>query len=377
MNSLAGGGWLHHGVIAFRGMRIVVRCDTEAPLRWLEEFFGPCETREPEGPEVCEVRLSIDSGRHTAMRRDEHGDQRRIDAFALDGGFAGLTLLSDTPAARLLRDEKSASFVTIGTGGHAVQIVAAADHARVRVLLMRVVRELAMLESLRRGDRLVHAAAAVHRGRAILIAGQKRAGKTTTLLGLLSTGEARYLSNDRVLVDLFSAPPMAYGLPTVAKVRADTLDYLPRLTAPPGGRHYLTSREYDEGSSLLNPTRRPDHSMSPAQLCRWLDVTAMAAAPIGLMVFVRVDPSVERFALRRLDSAEATDRLRDSLFSSGPSGLVSEAFGREWQARTGFDDARLLPLQAQGVTACECRVGPRAFYPPGIWDAILTTAAIS
>jgi hypothetical protein len=151
-----------------------------------------------------------------------------------------------------------------------------------------------MLRALERGDRLVPCCR-----RGPPRPGNPHRGAETRQQDLdaaraLSTGEAQYLSNDRVLVDLSESPPMAYGLPTIAKVRADSLDYLPRLTPSPNGRHYETTREYDEGSSLVEPTRRADRSMSPAQLCRWLDVSSMAAAPIGLIVFVRVDPSVER-----------------------------------------------------------------------------------
>lgn len=364
---------LHSGVVGFRDMRMAVSSTLAAPLQWLEEFFGPYAAPAPGVAATHEICLRIDPERHDALRGAGHRGERRIDGFALDGDFAELTFLADAPDARLLHDERSDAFVMIGADGRDVQIVARADHGRVRVLLMRVVRELAMLASLERGDVLVHAAAAVHGGRAVLIAGQKRAGKTTMLVSLLSTRGAQYLSNDRVLVNLSSSPPMAYGLPTIARVRADALDHLPRLRSPPRGRYYLTAREFDQGSSLIRPTTRPDHSMSPSQLCRWLDVEAAPAAPVGLVVFVRVDPSVERFALRRLDHAEATDHLRDSLFSSGPAGCRSEAFGRGRHNKAGLDDPRQR-LQSHDLVACECRVGPQAFHQPDLSEAIFATA---
>jgi hypothetical protein len=76
-----------------------------------------------------------------------------------------------------------------------------------------------------------------------------------------------------------------------------------------------------------------------------------------------------------LDGSEAAERLRDSLFSSGPAGLVSEAFGRGWRGQAGLDDAPHL-RQWSGVEVCECRVGPRAFDPPCVWDTILSTTRI-
>ena len=370
-------GGLHRGVVAFRGMRIVVRCNTDAPLRWLEDYFGPYVAPGAGEHAAREVHLTVDPQRHAAITDEGRPGERAIDGFALDGGFAQLTLLGDTPHGRLLHDARSDAFLTVGAERTPVQVVAPRDHARVRVLVMRVVRELAMLESLERGDLLVHAAAAVHRGRAILIAGQKRAGKTTTLLSLLSSGQAQYLSNDRVLVDRSGRPPMAYGLPTIVKIRADALEYLPGLPAPREGRHYLTAREYDEGSTLIEPARRADRSMSPAQLCRWLGVDSTAAAPVGLVVFVRVEPLVERFSLRMLDIAETNDLLRHSLFSSGPAGLVSEAFAPKRQGDAGRDEGIHRPLRLHGLAACECRVGPRAFHPPDVWDSILSRADAS
>ena len=76
-----------------------------------------------------------------------------------------------------------------------------------RVRLMRVVREYFHNAALHAGGLVLHAAAVVHDGRAIAVAGRKGAGKTTMLLRLLRDANASFLSNDRVLVtgDLVAA----------------------------------------------------------------------------------------------------------------------------------------------------------------------------
>jgi hypothetical protein len=272
------------------------------------------------------------------------------------------------------------SFIWIGAGRGAMEIIAPSDHARMRVSLMRVVRELAMLQSLHRGDLFIHAAAAVDRGRAVIIAGQKYSGKTTMLLALLRRAQARFVSNDRVMVDLAGEVPLVRGVPTIVKVREDSLRLLPSLTGPAFDhphRHYLTMRECTSGSALIEPAAHQPPSMSPAQFCRWLGVEPLAAAPIGALVFPRVDPTVKRFILRDLGASETADRIRASLFSAGPGGLVSEAFGPLWDSDfpgQGDTLAACGRLAEAGI-ACECRIGPLAFDAPGVWDAVAAWVA--
>ena len=67
-----------------------------------------------------------------------------------------------------------------------------------RVALMRVVREYAMLYATQAGWLILHAAAVCVGGDAFVIAGPKRAGKTTLLLHALRNEQGAYVSNDRV-----------------------------------------------------------------------------------------------------------------------------------------------------------------------------------
>lgn len=364
-----------NSLFAFRGLRIALRSNAPAPLRWLEEFFGPHLAPQADGSPNREVCLDIDPQRY-AWLLAESGlpGARPIDAFAVDGAFERLALWRETPNGRVLHDVRAEAFLSIGADRGTIAVTAHRDHARMRILLMRVVRELAMLQALHRGDLVIHGAAAVHRGRTIVIAGQKRSGKTTMLLDRLRRTQTQYLSNDRVLVGT-SEESLVYGLPTIVRIREDSFRYLPALTAPashPPHRHYLTMRECAEGSRLIEPPTRPLPSMSPAQFCRWLGVEPRAAAPPGMLVFPRVDSSVDRFVLRDLDAGEAAARLHGSLFTAGPAGLVSEALGAGWDGkvldRAGTFEAcqRFVRL----VAVCECRIGPLAFHAPGVWDAI-------
>jgi len=372
----------YHGVFGFRGVQIAVHSNEAAPLRWLAEFLAPHLVAETAGSPRREVSLIIDPQRYVRLLAKPGGRcERQIDCFTVDGEFERLALWRDDPDGRLLHDARAQSFVWISTGHGTIDIITRIDHARMRVSLMRVVRELAMLQALHRGDLFIHGAAAACRGRAVIIAGQKRSGKTTMLLGLLRRAHVQYLSNDRLMVDPAADPPLVRGVPTIVKVRAESLRLLPSLTEPALGhprRHYLTMQECASGSTLIEPPTRQPPSMSPAQFCRWLGVQPLAAAPLGALVFPRVDPTVERFVLRELGASEAADRIHASLFSAGPRGPVSEAFGRGWDGDFPSRDDTLEACRrlAERGAACECRIGPLAYRAPNVWDAIAASVGI-
>jgi hypothetical protein len=93
------------------------------------------------------------------------------------------------------------------------------------------VRELAANRAQRTGGLLLHAAAFAAGDQGIVVAGPKRAGKTTLLLHALSAASARYVSNDRVLVTADRGRAIARGVPTIVRVRRGALDRFPAVAA--------------------------------------------------------------------------------------------------------------------------------------------------
>jgi hypothetical protein len=370
-------GGRHGCVLGFRGLRIDVHSNEAAPLRWLVEFLSPHLAAESASVRRRDVSLILDPSRYARLLANP-GSRRAegVDCFTADGAFEQLALWHEDADGRLLHDARAHAFVRIAARRGGIEIVAPTDHARVRISLMRVIRELAMLQSLHRGDLFIHAAAGVFRDRAVVIAGQKRAGKTTMLLDLLRRGQMQYLSNDRIMVDLSPNPPVVRGIPTIVKIRADSLRFVPSLTEPAPGdpeRYYLTVQECASGSPLLEPPTRRPASKSPVQFCRWLGVEPRAAAPIGTIVFPTVDSTVARFEVRALSASQTAERIRASLFSAGPNGRVSPAFGADWDGAFPGHDATLDACRrlAEGCAAYECRIGPDAFHTPDVWESIV------
>jgi hypothetical protein len=90
----------------------------------------------------------------------------------------------------------------------------------------------------RHGRALIHAFAAAHHGRALLLAGDNASGKTTTGLALLAAGW-KLIANDAPLLGERDGRVMAFAFPGLLSVHPDALQRLPVLgpllpDPPPG-----------------------------------------------------------------------------------------------------------------------------------------------
>lgn len=373
----------HRRAFAFRGLRMNVTCSIAQPLSWLQAFLSPHLDASQGSGSAFEIDLLVDQSECERVRgcpRMPRGTA--IDCFVADGRFEQLTLWQEDAAGRVLHDNRADAFLRIPTKGGPIRVLVGRDCGRLRVLLMRIVRELALLQALQHGDLFLHAAAVVSGVGGVLIAGPKEAGKTTMLLDFLRSGGARFLANDRVMVDLTGASAIARGVPTIIKVRPGSLDYLSGLAEPAFGfphRHYLTLRECAAGSPLIEPPTRQPPSLSPPQFCKWLNVTGVADAVVELIVFPVLDPSVRRSGLRRLSSKQAAQRLVANQFSGGGSGVVSPALAGCLPGNLPPADSveQACSTLAHHAAAIECRLGPEAFVAPGVWDALLKRGAIA
>jgi hypothetical protein len=93
--------------------------------------------------------------------------------------------------------------------------------------VLELVRYSALLVEESRGNIVLHASAVSLNDTAILIVGSKGAGKTTTLIGLTSSGRVRYLSGDKVLVTVTESGALVRGWPDYPHVGIGTLRQFP------------------------------------------------------------------------------------------------------------------------------------------------------
>jgi len=102
-----------------------------------------------------------------------------------------------------------------------------------RSILEREIRMYFTRQLLGDGWVPLHAAGLVGpAGRAILLMGPKMAGKTTTLLSLLRSGDAGLMANDKLFVRCRDRElPMVRSLPVAAGLRTTTLALFPELAS--------------------------------------------------------------------------------------------------------------------------------------------------
>ena len=134
-------------------------------------------------------------------------------------------------------DDVDLSWKSIGKFNEPVQLVVV-DDARKTLLLScadpqfsillvaRVVTHLLRIESLRAGHEFLHAAAISTATGAIVLAGDKKCGKTTLTMALLRQAEIDFISNDNVSLCWNDGQWMSYGWPRSLRIRCDTLPAL-------------------------------------------------------------------------------------------------------------------------------------------------------
>lgn len=347
--------------------RVDVTSPHAAPLAWLVEFLAPAfhQAGAGDGSAALRVDFRIDRDRHTKLSRAmASASLRSLDGFTRDGSFSRNPAWRAEDGGTWAHEEDGDAYVGVTEGGRAVTVVVREDEARPRVALMRVVRELATIALLRSGRIPLHAAAFVLEGRGVLVCGARRAGKTSLLVHALRCG-AGFLSNDRIFASA-GETPLARAMPTIVQLRHGTLALFEGLARD------FEAAAFDRGRTLAEcapgmPRPRPTPGagqdrpgISPAQLCRLLGAPMQGAAPLGAILFPRIDEAVGGVALEPLDPERAGGLLlRNLLVPSSParhSGLFAPAAAdRVIPPERLARDCRRL---AACVPAFACRLGP-------------------
>ena len=297
--------------------RIDVEADDAGAARWLREFLIPWFEACPPGAGEFSVRLTASASAFQALERQQAAATPRPRAcFCLDSQLVELPSWTDAEDT-LIADGKLGCCYRLRPGR--VEIVARPGSLRLRIGLMRVVRELAALRVLGEVGCLdLHAAAFAVKDRAVLLVGPKRAGKTTLLVSALGSGRASLLANDRVFVETNGSPALAFGMPTLVSIRPDTLERFPILgSSIPGGTGLLHSAEVAAFAADASSDERPlKPSLSPAQLAQQLGAGTLRCAPIAAIVFPEISGAQAGWSLTPIPREHASARLRENLYGA-------------------------------------------------------------
>jgi len=311
------------------GTRLIgLRCD----LRWVVEFFSPSLRSVPQASTTETVHAEIDSRQHGELRRVlEQGQVRRYDCFSLDGHFESFLGCEMKSGSLVVWLESFSLMLLVDQARENFRLIADSPASRMRIGMMRVLREIATVRALRSGALPLHGSACVKDGKTIGFLGAKTAGKTTSLIHWLQSPGVRFLANDRFFVAQSNASWSASGMPTIVNVRAGTLQHFDLVRQRAVEMSYHLGRTIEESQSDACQSSRSDEAVSinQAQFLRILDRSAVSEAPLGLFLFPERDDRVETAEYEPLAFDEGVQLLSANLFVPGQRISTSEVFDRE------------------------------------------------
>jgi hypothetical protein len=290
---------------------LALSCDDAPTLAWALEFFGP--TLQPaagvEGDRVV-VETAVELYSELAARRPADAVER--PCFAFDQSMQLLPVVESKPGLLAFDPRRSC---VLALRPSEARLVGHPDSSRWRFDLVLVMHEL-IATRLRPTQLEIHAAGVEAGGMAVLLVGPKGAGKTTVSFHLLRSGLVGWLANDRVFAGREAGSIAIRGVPTVLRVRAATAGEFPELRSGLSAieRPYL----HASGQRMPRPEEEPRRSnelmLSPPQVAARLGAEQHGAAPLGALVFPRVDPSRDGWDLEPLARAELVEGLWANLF---------------------------------------------------------------
>ncbi len=314
--------------LAYNGLTVRVECTDQAQLTWVEEFLSPAFNPGADGAADCTVTLEVDARRYaTVLRWGAHRDGRRVTGFAFDSGPVELALWASPHDDRVLFDADSEVFYFVNQDGSQTRVLSASHHPSRRIALMRVVREFAMSDSWTRTRFVLHAGACELANAGIIIAGPKGAGKTTLLMYALRCAGARFIANDRVVVDVDGSQAVARGMPTIVSVRAQTLRCFPAFEQQWSASHYNERLALQEAQQHDTPPVWADPiNLTPAQFCMLLGVPLCESGRARILLFPRLTDDIDGLGVRELSHDASSQRLAASIFAASSGPQISQVF---------------------------------------------------
>jgi hypothetical protein len=300
----------------------------DVDLRWLHEFFEPSLVTE--GQAICRatVRASRDASRFEMLQRELARYERRpYDCFTLDGSFDAFSGCHTAQGELLISLDRFDLMLRVGATKADYELVAGSTNGKLRMGLMRVVREIATVHALRAGGVPLHGAGCVRQGGAFGFLGHKTAGKTTSLIHWLRSEEARFLANDRFF--LFRRPGgwVMRGMPTIVKLRSDTwqlfVDVQKRATEYPFDWNRTLAEVHE---AAVQGSHGQATTFTQAQFLRIVGRSAVSEAPLRMLLFPERDDSLHEAVYQPLSTRDAVARLEANLLTPGMTLATAEVF---------------------------------------------------
>lgn len=216
----------------------------------------------------------------------------------------------------------------------------------------RSIRNVLRWQHMAAGDLFLHGGATILGSTGLLVVGDKRAGKTTTMLTMMLRCGAAYVANDDVTVSDRSGSLTAYGWPRTVNVRWDSFntfaDDFPRLAHLREGWGHPTNAEVlarGEGSAL-------GLWVPIGELVLACGVIAVSSTAVSAVVFPTFVEHVEACGVHHLTEDDVRTRL---LENQDELAVKFDPFLREWFPHREARAEHLVDRLASSVVGVELR----------------------
>lgn len=166
--------------------------------------------------------------------------------------------------------------------------------------ILRMIRVLLRLQCQEKGNVFLHGGCLSYRDKGICFLGDKKSGKTSSILSFLKYKESKFLSNDDVSFYKKDSTIYAQGWPRSIVIREDTLKE-------------LDIKNYD----MLHPlnSKKVDLCLYPQQIGKLFGRKCISETPIDYIVFPRFN-NEHKTMITFLDKNVAYERIKDQILKN-------------------------------------------------------------
>ncbi len=285
---------------------------------WLQEFFCPHFQIVDQSDCDYQIFFREDTADYEKLlEKQEQYSHNLINCFLLDNRviiFPGFKINNNE---LIVSDDNFKVFYLIDKEHGKIQILTTKNNYRARIALMRVIRELTMNYYMVSQGIFIHGSAFEIDGKAMIIVGNKGAGKTTLMLYNLLNKRTKYLSNDRLFILEESNNYLVKGMPTIASILPSSLEMLPtfksRLYASFFNVQY-TKKEAKELGELPKIGKNSKIGITPAQLSEITETLPISQAKLGAIVFPKITHQKGDIKLTKLSENDAEAMFEIAIF---------------------------------------------------------------
>jgi len=191
------------------------------------------------------------------------------------------------------------------------------EEAFAPLLVARIVSHLLRIENLAAGHQFMHAAAISTSVGSVILAGDKKSGKTTLAMALMRRFGVGFISNDNVSVKYESGHWSCQGWPRSLRIRTDMLGVL-KLNMDMGSEK-LVALTHPLSRGIVLPCNKgqvlpPVVHVFPFELQNMYDIRIVARQPLCAIVYLDATKSMGEPALTLLPREEGVALYRRHSF---------------------------------------------------------------